>query len=133
VGKASGKASRLSKYNVEAEAGMELYLDVHRLKPGVKAKPFEDGLRAKMKAEGHTLPNDNSDKKLGRSGPGWPYDRGVNYKGPPMDAQKMIQYLQTFKGNAKQIGAVLNVHRRTVQRWAAELNINAKSYKPQKP
>lgn len=140
VGKTKGEGSRLSSYKRAGnELDMGLEMEVHPLKPGVDAEPFEKALRAKMENEGHVMPWDNTDQRLGREGFGTPFERGINVSPPPVSPAEMDALLKKHNGDlraaGKELGQKLNakggeIHRDTVRRYAKRLGLDPKTYRP---
>jgi hypothetical protein len=124
---ASGAKNRFSVYKRAAKlAGKEVQLEVHPLNPSKNiAEYYEKLLRTNLESQGHALPWDNTGQRLG-PGFGTP---GEGQRTPPVTRGEMIELLQQFKGNLREIGTDLRVHRQTVRLWAKSLGLNPLDYK----
>jgi hypothetical protein len=136
VGKTSarGAKNRFSRYKKAGKAlGIDLQLEVHPLKrSGKKAEHFESALRAKMEAEGHIMPWDNTKGRLGRPGFGTPLERGPKAATPEISAQDMTALLARHNGNVRAAADELGVHRRTLYLWAKTYNLKPGDFRPKK-
>ena len=130
VGKTSESAVT-NRFSVYKRAGKltdkQLHLDVFPLKPGAhSAEHFEQALRAEMERLGHRMPWDNTKGRLGRSGFGTP---GEGVRSSPVTKGEMAELLTVYKGNLREVGVELGVHRRTVDLWAKSLGLKPKDFK----
>src|SRR5207253_9980777 len=69
------ETSRFEKYGLTAEkTGMELEMEIYTVpkEEGVTFQQPEKDLRAKLEQEGHEMPWDQTEQRLGREGPGVP-------------------------------------------------------------
>ena len=122
VGKTSAAAAknRFSVYKgAGKKTGRELRLEVHPLEESArKAEHYESALRAQLEGVGHALPWDNTRGRLGRPGFGTP---GEGVRTPPVTKGEMEELLEYYKGNLREVGKDLGVHRRTADLWAKAL------------
>jgi hypothetical protein len=130
VGKTSGSGAK-NRFSVYKRAGKlegrALQLEVHPLKPSAhNAEYHEAALRAKMESDGHALPWDNTRGRLGRPGFGTP---GEGVRTPPVTTGEMTSLLAKHKGNLREVGKELGVHRRTADLWAKALGLLPKTFK----
>jgi Domain of unknown function (DUF4157) len=130
VGKtsAAGAKGRFSVYKRAGKlTGRELELEVYPLQAGTKnAEFYESALRGHMESQGHALPWDNTGQRLGRPGFGTP---GEGSRTSPVTRGEMSELLQHHKGDLRQVGKELGVHRRTADLWAKSLGLNPQAFK----
>lgn len=132
VGKTS-EAGAVGRFAVYKRAGAAR-LEVYPLEPTAKtAETFEKILRDKMEADGHEMPWDNTNQRLGRPGFGTP---GEGVRTPPVTKARLIELLAEHKGNRKAVGVALakelgrnSVHPRTVGMWAQAYGLDTTVYK----
>ncbi|MGH8109154.1 MAG: eCIS core domain-containing protein [Arenimonas sp.] len=125
VGKTSESAAsgRFSVYKRAGAAKVEVY----PLKASEQtAESFEKALRAKMSAEGHAMPWDNTGGRLGRPGFGTP---GEGVRKPPVSMERIKELLTLHKGNLREVGKELGVHRRTADIWAKSYGLKPKDFR----
>jgi hypothetical protein len=130
VGKTSSTAAK-GRFRVYKNAGKltdkHLTLEVIPLKPSAhNAEYYEKRLRVEMEGRGHHLPWDNTNGRLGRPGFGTP---GEGLRAPPVTKEKMEELLIRHKGNLREIGKELGVHRRTADLWAKSLGLLPRDFK----
>jgi hypothetical protein len=134
VGKTSeaGAKGRFAVYKrAGALTGKQLTLEVHPLKPsGRNAEFYEGALRTKMEGEGHKLPWDNTGGRLGRPGFGTP---GEGVRTPPVSKERMTELLELHKGNLREVGKDLGVHRRTADLWAKAYGLRPQDFREKGP
>jgi hypothetical protein len=129
VGKTSesGAINRFSRYKTAGKlTGKEVQLEVHPLKPSKHiAEHFEKALRINMDNQGHAMPWDNTG---GRLGPGFGTP-GEGKRTPPLTKGEMEELLTAHKGDLREAGKELGVHRQTVRLWAKSLGLKPIEFK----
>jgi hypothetical protein len=91
---------------------------------------YEAKLRKFMEDNKETMPWDNTGGRLGRPGFGTP---GEGVRTSLIPREQMEALLEFYRGNRKQVGAVLGIHPQTVGLWAKSLGLNTKNFKVKKP
>jgi hypothetical protein len=129
VGKTSESGAK-GRFAVYTRAGKltnkELQLEVYPLKASDRtAESFEKALRTEMESQGHRMPWDNTNARLGRSGFGTP---GEGLRAPPVTRGEMAELLTHHKGNLREVGKELGVHSRTADLWAKSLGLSPKNF-----
>jgi hypothetical protein len=79
-----------------------------------------------MEDQGHAMPWDNTDQRLGRPGFGTP---GEGVRTSHLTKGEMAELLQMHKGNLREVGKELGLHSQTVRLWAKALGLVPKDFK----